>query len=1081
MSTDESVEPYREADEFFSNVAPDQPVPPSADATSTRSSTAAEAPPELRFPPHLTDFRLLAQTNLSWTWKAFDTHRQAHVVVKEPRPGLLRDPEVMQRFRREIQLVAQLMHASIVPILTPYLDKPPRFFTMPLIEGAHLDIYCQHRRVGLKDRLRLFRQICDAVVHAHQHGVIHRDLKPANILVDDDGRPHLLDFGLGRVLSSGAPREGLQTDVAFGTPTHMAPEQAAGLPGDTRTDVYALGVILFQLLTGQLPIPPANDLEETRQRVCAQPPEDPQALAPQVGAELSAITLKALRKDPGQRYQSVAELAQDIDNWLHARAVTAVPPRALYLASKWMRRNRGAAAIGCGLAVVCIVFGVALVMSARHAAAQRERGRHEMAVPYGRGLVIEGSPLQAWETLWREYLRYPGTQTRFALWQLYRHHPCLRAVAGPPQYHIASAPSGRWIATLAAEGNERSLLLYDPDTGTVVARQPLPPSAADCLCFSADGELILTGGSDGLLRGWHSPDASGSCQGQIAPAFTRDLQHPISALACSGDTRWLVAGLGGDHGGLVLLECSALAATGPINPSWDQPGAPALACAFSADSQLIACASRHDVTVWNVTGALVARRDADPEGHALAGHGALAFGAGARFLYGAWQDVLRLDLEARAGDVVCVPERKTTWGGRALAVAPDGTCLAVGSGDGTVQFVALSEAADVPRPLPISGFHDADAHPIDVCFVGHAPRVASVTRDGLRLWDLASAARLLPGIACAELQVLGDGESWAATDPQARQLYLCPARGAPSPIWDLGQHAMLGKCAVRADQRFAAGSGQTSGLQWWLEILDVSAGTVARLELAPGEKPEFLTWYEGDTPLLLVCLGIHRAPAGGIAVAGELRGYRQRAGAGWEPLVLHAGPGACNQVAVSRTCGWVAATFDGPVEPRGGVAAVGEIVAWRAPSPRARFPEAYDKCPFRGEPYNWNVAIVGTAAGNALLATTNATKAVTLWDAETGRSVGQLRGHRGTVFECAALADNLLVTSANDGTVRVWDVFEGQELCHLRDEAGAIARISVAGERIGILEDGRPTLVDLGELQRFVANNEPYVRATLDW
>lgn len=1089
MSLDDSLEPYRRADRLYPDL---RPTARSCDDTAQASGSSAargDTGGPLRFPKNFTIDSQLAQTHLSITWKVFDAHRNAYVVIKEPRPELLLDREVLARFRREIQLVSQLSHESIVPVLTPYLDEPPYFYTMTFIEGEHLDVYCNSRGLETPDRLRLFLRVCGVVSDAHRHGVIHRDLKPNNILVDEQGRPHLLDFGLGRVLREGVLGEDVAADVVLGAPGYMSPEQVDGFSGDTRTDVYALGVILFQLLTGELPIEPVSDFTELCRRLRDDPPRDPRALNTTLSHDLRAIVLKALRKNPDERYPSAAALAGDVEDWLGARPVGAVAPTALYVMGKWIRRNKGRAAMACATLVLGVALVAFVVASARHAAVQRERGRHEMAVPFGRSLVTEGNPLLAWDILWAEYLRYPGTRTQFALWQLFRKHPCALAVPGGPQYALASPPSGRWLATIEHGPTQRSILLYDPEADDIVWRRPLGHDQASCLCFSADGRLLLAGGADGYLRAWRIPDDPA----RVAPHVEYEVEiradAPIVVVACSPDGQWVAIGTEGDPSSVAVFWADALREPGGAA----QPlmylapeGTPLRSCTFSDDSALLACSSRQGVAVWDVvTGAQVLARSQCPAARTLSGHGPLAFDHAGRFLYGAWQDVLRFDLHGEYDDAVILAEERARWGTRALAVSPGaGGYLAVGAGDGTVQIVELPSAAAsaTPRILPVRGFHDADANPIGISFVGGTHRLASASRDGLKLWDLNST--LPQSLRSQEhpvgLQLLDERVGHVVSHDESsgrRSLHLREPSGGLVTI-RVGQDLSgAGRFAVSPSARWAA-VAQRHPVR--LVVLDVAAAAlVADMTFAPDERVHHVAWYSEEPPVLLACVSAGTAPITGESVTGALRAY-QRTGdplrPEWSVAALHVSGGCCNHVTFCPSGDWVAVTFDGSTAADG-TPCRGEIVVWQRQGDSGAFPDGYAKRVFSGERYNWRIAGLVDGSGALRLATTNAGKAITLWDASTGREVDRLHGHTDVARDCAALPGGLLVTTSDDRSVRIWDVAAREEVCRLYDAASGTPRISVAGQRIGILDAHSITIADLRELDRFLARNERHVRA----
>ncbi len=267
--------------------------------------------------------------------------------------------EIVGRFRSERQILAGLQHPNIARLLDGGTTREGQpYYAMEYIDGQPIDVYIREQEWNVRETLETFRKVCSAVTHAHRNLVVHRDLKPSNILVTDDGEPKLLDFGIAKIL---APHDGLDTATQFGmmTPVYASPEQIRGGRITTASDVYSLGVILYELLTGSRPYETeGKPFTEAIEIVCGRQPRRPSETVgkaksaevgngdsgsgrgPQLKGDLDNITLKALQKEPERRYQSVHELSEDIRRHLEGLPVTARVDSAGYRLRKFVKRNK---------------------------------------------------------------------------------------------------------------------------------------------------------------------------------------------------------------------------------------------------------------------------------------------------------------------------------------------------------------------------------------------------------------------------------------------------------------------------------------------------------------------------------------------------------------------------------------------------------------------------------------------------------------------------------------------------------------------------------------------------------------------
>lgn len=297
--------------------------------------------------------------------------------------GALGSLDRERRFKAERQILARLEHPNIARLLDGgSTDDGLSWFSMEYVEGERIDDYCDSHHLSIEQRLRLFLDVCAAVSYAQRNLVIHRDLKPSNILVTPSGQAKLLDFGIARLLDDDTDVERTRTDARVMTPAYASPEQVTGEPITTATDVYALGVVLYELLTGSRPFDAAGPSAAALERaIVTAEPARPSAVRPTGGAALAGdldnICLKALAKEPAKRYGTADDLGADLRRHLAHEPVLASPPRRLDLIRKFVRRNRAAVA-ATGLIVVALVAGLALAATGFvRARAERDRARLE--------------------------------------------------------------------------------------------------------------------------------------------------------------------------------------------------------------------------------------------------------------------------------------------------------------------------------------------------------------------------------------------------------------------------------------------------------------------------------------------------------------------------------------------------------------------------------------------------------------------------------------------------------------------------------------------------------------------------------
>ena len=422
-----------------------------------------------------------------WLARRADDAFERLVAVKVLRRGLDTE-DTLRRFRLEGQVLAGLQHPGIAQLHDGGAteDGLP-YLVMELVDGLAIDRFCVERRLSLEGRLSLFLEVCHAVRHAHERGIVHRDLKPSNVLVTDEGRPKLLDFGIAKWVGEDATLDLTATELRRLTPAYASPEQIRGERISPATDVYALGVLLFELVTGERPyVLEGHSQAELERTICEEPPLRARSLAESVEQEppsrgasrpnrrrvprdLATIIAVVLRKEPERRYASAAALAEDLERLRQERPVRARPDTRIYRASRFVRRNRTLVAATAAVFLVLCASLLFVDRERRQAAASSEEARAQ------RDKVLQLSTFLELEDLEREAGR---------LWP------------ARPEHRVALA---RWIAR--AESLLESLEPHVTTEGTADPghRARLAEIRART-AVDEDGALVFASEGD---RWWH--------------------------------------------------------------------------------------------------------------------------------------------------------------------------------------------------------------------------------------------------------------------------------------------------------------------------------------------------------------------------------------------------------------------------------------------------------------------------------------------------------------------------------------------------------------------------------------------------
>jgi WD40 repeat protein/serine/threonine protein kinase len=990
-------------------------------APTPRTGPVPSLPPDSAVPdqacPALAGYDLLGELGrggMGVVYLARQVRLKRYVALKmilaEAQPG----PQALERFRVEAEAVARLQHPNIVQIYEVGEADGRPYLALEFVNGGSLAGQLAGTPLPPHPAARLVETLARAMHAAHQRGIVHRDLKPANVLLAGSGdtlvpaeggtpggasrigehTPKITDFGLAKILGEDSART--RSGQVLGTPSYMAPEQAAGRGSEIgpRTDVYALGAILYELLTGRPPFKGATALE-TLDQLRAREPVSPSGLQPGLPPDLETICLRCLQKLPGQRYASAQDLADDLRRFLGGRPIQARPVGMAQRAWRWCRRNPTLAALSALasaalVAVVAVAFGFSLFQSRAADDLRREQGKTRAALD-------ESERLSA----------------RLAL---------ARGLAECEQEHVGAGLL--WLV----RSLEIATRLEDADLQRAIranltgwrgrlmpVRASLPHRAnVNAVAFSPDGRTLLAGDREGVVGAW-----------DVATARRRDLtlRHPapVLALAVRRDGKTALTGCADNVARLWALDRAE-----ELRRLEGHSGE-VRAVAFSPDGRTILTGS-HDATarLWDAATGKEVRR--------LLGHRdavwAVAFSPdGKSVLTGSMDGTARLWDAATGAEV-----RQLRGCGEVYAAAfrPDGKAVLTAGSDMTAQLWDIRDAA---RSQPLWSLrHDGDIFAAAFSPDGRTI-VTGSTDQTARLWDAATGKAAGPALphqdqvwavafspdgkkvltGCGKPRAArGEARLWEVAGPPLRRLLPHPGGVVAAAFRPDGKTVLTGGTDGIARLWDPATGQELRRLQGHTRAVRAVAFSPDGTTIVTGGTDGTARLWEGETGRCLHRLCGHTdevraavfGPDGRLVLTGSWDGtVRLWSVATGEEVRCFARTTAGDMLRA------VAFHPDGRTVLAGGLDWT--VRSWDVATGRPRD---------LSFPHKDTVSSVAVSRDGKMVLTASFDRTARLWDAATGEPLGPLLAHPGKVYAAAlAPAGDTIVLAGSDRTARLWD------------------------------------------------------------